>query len=227
MGSCATGILWHSTVMASIAAAPIAILLCSKGLRRFYFIMKDGPQQSGLSAWVIRGCLRAAAAAAFRRGAGLWGASGRRAGRSLWGWMEGQTGQGDGVSGAVPKRRHDLGLGCAQLGGSRESLWPQAIKSALPLIQGRLSGLIAVKNSSNSREDSARQSAAQPGFSTRKSIRVWVPQTLFPLSKPHPHRGLCHGRELPILCRELPILPSRWGHSSGSLVGWAGPRPVT
>lgn len=62
---------------------------------------------------------------------------------------------GDGVSGAVPRHRHDLGLGCAQLGGSWESLWPQAIKSALPLIQGRLSGLIAVKNSSNGRENNA------------------------------------------------------------------------
>lgn len=67
-GYCATGILWHSTVMASIAAAPIAILLCSERPRRFYFIMKDRPEQSGLSAWVFQGCLRAAAA--FRPGAG-------------------------------------------------------------------------------------------------------------------------------------------------------------
>lgn len=47
-GYCATGIPWHSAVMASIAAAPIAILLCSERLRRFYFVMKGRPEQSGL-----------------------------------------------------------------------------------------------------------------------------------------------------------------------------------
>lgn len=166
--------------MASIAAAPIAILLCSKRLRRFHFIMKDRPEQSGLSAWVIQGCLRAAAA--FRPGAGLWGASERRAGRSLRGRMKGQGGHGDGVSGAAPRHRHDSGLGCAQLGVSRESLWPQAIKSALPLIQGRLSGLIAVKNSSNGWEDSSgnlplsRASARGRvlGFGCHKRFSSWA-----------------------------------------------------
>lgn len=143
-----------------------------------------------------------------------------RAGRSLWGRMEGQSGQGDGVSSAVPRHRPDLGLGCSQLGGSWESLWPQAIKSALPLIQGRLSGLIAVKNSSNGRENRLGQSAAQPGFSTGKGARFLVSQTLFLLSKPCPHRGDTSGGR-------FPSSESRWGHSSGSLVGWAGPWPVT
>lgn len=96
---------------------------------------------------------------------------------------------GDGVSGAVPRHRRDFGLGCAQLGGTWESLWPQAIKSALPLIQGSLSGLIAVKNSSDGRESRLGQSAAQPGFGTRKGARFLVPQALFLLSKPPPHRG--------------------------------------
>lgn len=96
---------------------------------------------------------------------------------------------GDGVSGAVPSHRRVLGFGCAQLGGSWESLWPQAIKSALPLIQGCLSGLIAVKNSSDGCESRLRQSAAQPGFGARKGAWLLVPQTLFLLSRPHPHRG--------------------------------------
>lgn len=137
-----------------------------------------------------------------------------------WGWMKGQSGQGDGVSRAVPRLRRDLGLGCSQLGGSWESLWPQAIKSALPLIQGRLSGLTAVKNSSNGRENGLGQSAAQPGFRTRKGARLLVPQTLFLLSKPHTHGGDASGGG-------FPSSKSRWGHSSGSLVGWAGPWPVT
>lgn len=82
-----------------------------------------------------------------------------------------------------------LGLGCARLGGSWESLWPQAIKSALLLIQGCLSGLIAVKNSSNGRENSARTICRSARPRRKEGCSLLVPQTLFLLSKPHPHRG--------------------------------------
>lgn len=81
------------------------------------------------------------------------------------------------------------GLVVPGLGGSWESLWPQAIKSALLLIQGRLSGLIAVKNSSNGRENSARTICRSARPRRKEGCSLLVPQTLFLLSKPHPQRG--------------------------------------
>lgn len=136
-------------------------------------------------------------------------------------------GQGDGVTGAMPRQKCGSGLGCAGLGGSWESARPQAVKSALPLIQDHSSRLIAVKNSSNGRKTS-----------------VW---TICRLDGPVRHRrkeacgAFCAANPFPPEPTVSPVpglMPGEGGfppaeaavgrgRGSGSSVSRAGPQPVT
>lgn len=91
------------------------------------------------------------------------------------------------MTGAVPRQRRDSGLGCARLGGSLESMQPQAIKSALPLIQDHSSRLIAVKNSCNGKKNSVWTICHSVGAARLRREEVclafFVLQTPFPLEQ--------------------------------------------
>lgn len=136
-------------------------------------------------------------------------------------------GQGDGATGAVPRQRCDSGLGRARLGSSWENMQPQAIKSALPLIQDHSSRLIAVKNSSNGRKTGVWTICRSDG-----PARLWCKGVClaFCAANPFPPEQTFSfvGGPMP---GEGGFPPTEaavgWGHGSGSLVSRAGPQPVT
>jgi len=168
-------------------------------------------------------------AAACRSTTGQWetprwrGAAVRRAGRchgSSVGMGEGARGQRDR---SRARQRRESGLGCARLGGSGESLWPRAVKSALLLIQEHSSRLIAVKNSRKSGVWAA--SSDGPAWLRREEVRL-----AFRAANPFPPERTLSS--VPGLVPGEGGFPPTdaavgRGRGTGSRVSRAGPRPVT